>query len=45
MRGKSSAVPELLNLADAGHFDLMTPGTAVSEDARSRIEAALNPAR
>jgi len=44
MRGKSSAVPELLNLADAGHFDLVTPGTAVWGDVRSRIEAALNPA-
>lgn len=45
MRGKSSVVPELLNLADAGHFDLVTPGTAVWEHVRSRSEAALNPAR
>ncbi len=39
--GKSKTPPELVNIAGAGHFDLVTPGTSAWREVRSRIEAAL----
>ncbi len=41
MRGKSGPSIALLNIIDAGHFDLVTPGTAAWAEVSSRIEAAL----
>jgi acetyl esterase/lipase len=41
MRGKSGPTIELLNIADAGHFDLVTPGTPAWAEVGSRIEAVL----
>ena len=43
VRGKGGPT-ELLNIADAGHFDLVTPGTTAWDDVRTRIEAALGRA-
>ena len=40
VRGKGGPT-ELLNIADAGHFDLVTPGTTAWDEVRTRIEAAL----
>jgi pimeloyl-ACP methyl ester carboxylesterase len=41
MRGKDGPSIELLNIIDASHFDLVTPGTAAWGEVSSRIEAAL----
>jgi acetyl esterase/lipase len=41
MKGKSGPSIELLNIDDAGHFDLVTPGTAAWAEVSSRIEQAL----
>jgi len=43
VRGKGGPT-ELLNIADAGHFDLVTPGTTAWDEVRTRIEAALGRA-
>jgi len=45
VKEKNGAPPEFLDIADAGHFDLVTPGTAAWREVRSRIEAALGVSR
>jgi acetyl esterase/lipase len=41
MRRKHATAVELVDIPGAGHFDLVTPGTAAWEEVRSRIVAAL----
>jgi hypothetical protein len=41
MRAKGRPSIELINVADAGHFDLVTPGTKDWEKVSRRIVAAL----
>jgi pimeloyl-ACP methyl ester carboxylesterase len=47
-RGKPGGAVRLVNIPEAGHFDLVTPGTPAWEEVRRLIEAALgigSPAR
>ena len=47
-RGKPGGAVRLMNISEAGHFDLVTPGTPAWEDVRRLIETALgvgSPAR
>lgn len=43
MRAKGKASTELVNVADAGHFDLVTPGTGAWDMVLRQIDAALAP--
>ncbi|BAU88765.1 esterase/lipase-like protein [Methylorubrum populi] len=43
MRGKSATVPRLVDVPDAGHFDLVTPHTSAWREVRALIEQALRP--
>lgn len=42
MRAKGKPSIELLNVPEAGHFDLVTPGTNAWDEVSRRIEAALS---
>jgi acetyl esterase/lipase len=42
MRRKHAAIPELVDVPDAGHFDLVTPGTGAWHEVRTQIIAALH---
>jgi acetyl esterase/lipase len=41
VRRKQASVVELINISGAGHFDLVTPGTAAWEEVSSQIATAL----
>ncbi|WP_132254910.1 alpha/beta hydrolase [Methylobacterium segetis] len=41
VRGKSGSAPRLINVPDAGHFDLVTPPAPAWQDVRGLIEASL----
>ncbi|WP_336490178.1 alpha/beta hydrolase [Methylobacterium nigriterrae] len=41
LRAKSGIAPRLINLPDAGHFDLVTPSTPAWKEVRDLIETAL----
>lgn len=41
VRAKSGAAVRLINIPDAGHFDLVTPNSSAWEEVRSLIESAL----
>ncbi|KMO32290.1 esterase [Methylobacterium variabile] len=41
LRGKSAIEPRLVNIPEAGHFDLVTPSAPAWKQARSLIEEAL----
>ena len=41
LRGKSVIAPRLINVSDAGHFDLVTPPTPAWQEVRGLVEAAL----
>jgi acetyl esterase/lipase len=45
MRAKGKWSIDLIRIADAGHFDIVTPGTAAWDDVVRQIEAALAPGR
>lgn len=45
MRQKHATPVELVDIPGAGHFDLVTPGTAAWEEVRARIATALGAAR
>lgn len=45
MRRKQAASTERVDIPDAGHFDLVTPGTRAWTEVRGRIETALRGAR
>lgn len=42
LRTKSANAPRLVNVPDAGHFDLVTPSAPAWDEVRGLIEAALN---
>ena len=42
VRGKSESAPQLINVPDAGHFDLVTPPAPAWQDVRGLIEASLD---
>jgi fermentation-respiration switch protein FrsA (DUF1100 family) len=44
LRRKQGAVIELVDIPEAGHFDLVTPGTAAWDEVMFRIAGALGAA-
>lgn len=43
LRGRSTIEPRLVNVPDAGHFDLVTPSAPAWQEIRSLVEQALEP--